>query len=153
MIKQVAEIIELPCYNTGRPTITCDEELTFWSEVHQYIKDCDYPITVNGAFWMIDQMIEERSKYGGGGYQYNFWFQTPEDKEQFKNYFIGKVYDYKWAMCPYIFEVGRFKNIEYTEPLKPTEEEKAAQQLIIDEYNRTNQEIIRNWINEHRGLK
>ena len=105
MISNNTDNTGLPSYNTYRPTILAPNELQFWTEVHQYIKECDYPIMVNGAFYMIEEVIAKNSNYGGGGYSYLFWFQTQEDKETFKNYFIGKVYDYKWCLSPEILEL------------------------------------------------
>ena len=82
-------IVPPPCVtdqiwiNTYRPSIFCDKDRDFWRTFHDLIKSSTVPIRVNGAFNMIESIIEENSCYGGGSFNYMFWFETESDREQF----------------------------------------------------------------------
>jgi hypothetical protein len=68
----------------GRPSIFSDRDHIFWRKVHSYIKECDIPMSVSSAFWMVEEILTKPdSRYGGGGFKYCFWFNNENDKDRF----------------------------------------------------------------------
>jgi hypothetical protein len=82
-------------YNTYRPDLFNEIEFTFWNEIHSYIKECEYPITVNNAFYFIEDMLAQKSCYGGGGFHYIFWFNTETDKNAFEQMYLNKLKEFR----------------------------------------------------------
>jgi len=78
-------------HSLARPDLFNDIDFEFWGKIHQYIKECDYPINHSDAFMFVDEYLEAKQKYGGGGFPYNFWFTSEEDKQKFIENFVSNA--------------------------------------------------------------
>ena len=72
----------------GRPEFSNDKEMDQWISVHEWIKNSDVEMKVNGAFDFVDNCLNERQGYLGGGMKYMFWFKTEADKKLFEQSLI-----------------------------------------------------------------
>jgi len=67
-------------WDAGRPNLYCDEDHLIWNNFHEIVKISPIEVKVSSAFFMIEEMLTQKSGYGGEGMQYCFWFKTEEDK-------------------------------------------------------------------------
>lgn len=74
--------------NVGRPDLLEDHEFDVWGSFQYFVRHSDIEIVVNPIFFFIDELINERQGYGGGGFAYTFWFKTLEDTKEFIEYVI-----------------------------------------------------------------
>ena len=77
--------------NIGRPEFTNDREMDQWVDVHNWIKESDVEMKINGAYHFITEQLADRQGYLGGGMEYRFWFKTDRDMAAFKNK-VGTVF-------------------------------------------------------------
>ena len=68
----------------GRPDIFDDKDREWWRVIHTWIKESTIEIGVSPVFWYVDNIINEGTCYGGGGYKYMFWFTSQLELNYFK---------------------------------------------------------------------
>ena len=71
--------------NTGRPDVF-HENRKHLKKIHDYIKNCDYPIAVNNFFEHLYSIIDSDKEYMTGGRSFVFHFKTNEDLVKFKGF-------------------------------------------------------------------
>lgn len=107
--------------DTGRPDIFDDSDREKWSKLHKWIKETDHKILVNGAFFVVDKiLLEENGRYGGGGFQYKFWFENEEGKEAFGNKIFEIFNNYPFPMKLVKMEALKFC-LNYIKQINETE--------------------------------
>jgi hypothetical protein len=92
MISTCKDVNDLVVINYQRPTITKSfpDSKTYWLKFHDIVKNSEIEMWVNNAFWYIDDVLTtDDGEYMGGGFRYNFWVRTQEDKDKFLNLIDG----------------------------------------------------------------
>lgn len=80
----------------GRPNLFDEKDFEFWNKVHAYIKNADYNIGTNPAFYTIEEYLETGQKYVGGGFRYEFSFENYEDLKKFEEFMENMDKEYNF---------------------------------------------------------
>jgi hypothetical protein len=82
--------------NLGRPDFTCDKHYEYWTEIFNLIETTDIKIMVNSLYRTMKEYCENKKGYLGGGFKFNFWFETESDLLEFAYQYhkISIKYDY-----------------------------------------------------------
>lgn len=97
--------------NVGRPSYFEEEDFKNWAPFFDYVEECDISIGVNGVYHNMKQMCEDKQGYGGGGFQFCFFFASKEDRKQFLSDLENKL---GWQPYRHYDKVGFFTNLEKT---------------------------------------
>lgn len=77
---------ELLTVDIGRPTFINKAQIALWTKFHDWVRHGPVPMIVSNAFWDMVTMLEKEQFYMGGGFKYQFWFVTEEDKAAFEEH-------------------------------------------------------------------
>lgn len=79
-------------HDLGRPSYFDDQDFIIWEKIYNFIETTDIPIAVSSIYELMRDYCRDKNLYGGGGFQFCFWFDTHEDREAF-NYGIKFIKD------------------------------------------------------------
>lgn len=78
-------------FDIGRPNLITDNDFVICGAIHDYIKGVPTKILVNSMFYQIDEYIQNKKQYIGGGMSYTFWFPSEESKSEFEKFIKKEV--------------------------------------------------------------
>ena len=71
-------------HNMGRPSYFNERDFIFWEKIYNFIETTDILIAVSGIYTLMRDYCRDKNYYGGGGFQFCFWFDSLEDRDAFK---------------------------------------------------------------------
>ena len=102
MIRKIPEDTKTYKLDIGRPSFFSDEDCLVWRKFFEYVESTEIEIATSGIYHNMRDIAFNNGRYGGGGFQFCFWFNSKEARKEFAKevglIFKEKVSDFRNIM-------------------------------------------------------